>query len=511
MQEFLDHSLDEVIGLTGSKIGYIYFSINEESKEFVLNSWSNEVMKECAIVNPQTCYKLAKTGFWGEVVRQRKPLVMNQFHAPHPLKKGYPEGHVALRRFMSVPVFDQDRIVAVVGVANKDSDYNETDVLQLTLLMDGIWKSVEIRQAEQRLREATQHYLTVAKCIPDTIWSIDLSFRFTYVSPSIERTHGWTIDECSKLNFLNTVAPRQVEKVELLLKAELKRAVSPKYERNSVITFESEGLRKNGSTFWIEINASFVWSDDGVVGVTGVTRDITERKKEEREQQELMRKLDSRLQEISFLRVLIEQSRDGMCICDQNLKVVECNQMFANMLGYASKEMRQLHVWDWEVQWTREQLLALFPQFETRSLLFETQHRRKDGTVYDAEISVNSNFPGPALCVIRDISARKAAEVTLRESEEKLSKVFHLIPDAVYIVDFETGCYIEVNEGFEAFTGYRREEAIGKSAFDLNLGQTQMIEKSLSSVSARTDAFAITWAGSMIVMGAKFGESFRRT
>jgi hypothetical protein len=106
LQEFLDHSLDKVIGLTGSKIGYIYF-YDEERKEFVLNSWSKDVMKECAVRDPQTCYELAKTGFWGEAVRQRKPLVLNQFHAPHHLKKGYPEGHVALRRFMSVPCCQQ--------------------------------------------------------------------------------------------------------------------------------------------------------------------------------------------------------------------------------------------------------------------------------------------------------------------------------------------------------------------------------------------------------------------
>src|SRR5476651_51157 len=67
LQEFLDHSLDEVIGLTGSKIGYIYF-YDEERKEFVLNSWSKDVMKECAVRDPQTCYELAKTGFWGEAV-----------------------------------------------------------------------------------------------------------------------------------------------------------------------------------------------------------------------------------------------------------------------------------------------------------------------------------------------------------------------------------------------------------------------------------------------------------
>jgi PAS domain S-box-containing protein len=307
VQEFLDHSLDEIISLTQSKIGYIYF-YDEDRQEFILNSWSRNVMKECSVANRQSRYKLAATGFWGEAVRQRKPIILNQFEAEHPLKKGCPQGHVTLRRFMTIPVFKQEQIVAVVGVANKDNDYDETDVLQLTLLMDGVWKSVEIQQTEQRLREATRHYLAVAKCIPDTIWSVDLSNRFTYVSPGMERSHGWTVEECAALNFLNTIAPQQVARVASLLHAELQRAGLPQYERSSVLAFESEGLRKDGSTFRIEINASLIWSDDGSVveGVTGVTRDITERKRAEDEQEQLRERL-AQAQQTEVLR--LEQSQ----------------------------------------------------------------------------------------------------------------------------------------------------------------------------------------------------------
>jgi len=89
-------------------------------------------MKECTIANPQTCYELDKTGIWGEAVRQRKPIIVNDFPAEHPLKKGYPEGHAPLSRFLTVPVFNEDQIVAVVGIANKARDYDESDVLQLT-------------------------------------------------------------------------------------------------------------------------------------------------------------------------------------------------------------------------------------------------------------------------------------------------------------------------------------------------------------------------------------------
>ena len=92
LQEFLDYALAEALELTGSRLGYIYF-YHEEQQRFILNSWSREVMKECLVVNPATCYALNQTGLWGEAVRQRRPNVLNDCQAEHPLKKGYPEGH----------------------------------------------------------------------------------------------------------------------------------------------------------------------------------------------------------------------------------------------------------------------------------------------------------------------------------------------------------------------------------------------------------------------------------
>jgi len=110
-------------------------------------------MQSCSIMNPQTTYELEKTGLWGEAVRQRRPVMVNDFTAHDPLKKGYPEGHVSLTRFLTVPLIEQERIVAVVGVANKETDYEESDMLQLTLLMGSVWKIAERKLAEERVKQ----------------------------------------------------------------------------------------------------------------------------------------------------------------------------------------------------------------------------------------------------------------------------------------------------------------------------------------------------------------------
>lgn len=160
LQDLLDYSLEEAILLTHSKFGYIYF-YDEDTRQFQLNSWSKDAMRGCDVVEPQTTYQLEKTGFWGEVVRQRKPILNNTFQAANPLKQGLPTGHVKLYKFLSIPVFHRNKIVAVVGVANKEKDYEEADIRQLQLLMDSVWKLVEQKRVEDKLKEQEEQFVNL--------------------------------------------------------------------------------------------------------------------------------------------------------------------------------------------------------------------------------------------------------------------------------------------------------------------------------------------------------------
>ena len=150
-QEQLDYVLNEALQLTESQYGYIYL-YDEEKQEFTLNSWTLGVMDDCKVIDKLSKYHLDKTGIWGEAVRQRKPIIVNDFQMPNPHKKGYPQGHVSLNKFMTIPVIIDDKIVSVVGLGNKKSDYNYNDVYQLTLLMNGVWNVVERREVQENIK-----------------------------------------------------------------------------------------------------------------------------------------------------------------------------------------------------------------------------------------------------------------------------------------------------------------------------------------------------------------------
>lgn len=127
--------------------------------------------------------------------------------------------------------------------------------------------------------------------------------------------------------------------------------------------------------------------------------------------------------EINWRNLLVSGSRDGIVILDQDAKVYGANKRFAEMLGYSLEEVRELHVWDWDVHFKQEQIVELAESVDEDGHQFVTQHRRKDGTIIDVELSNNgANYRGKKLifCICRDISERKRAE---KEREDLIKRL----------------------------------------------------------------------------------------
>lgn len=151
LQEITDFALEEAVRLTRSGIGYLAF-MNEDESVLTMHAWSKSAMAECAIIDKPIHYPVVNTGLWGEAVRQRKPVLTNDYAAPNPWKKGCPAGHVLVQRHMNLPVFEGGRIVAVAGVGNKGEPYDASDVLQLQLLMTGMWRLLHRKRVLEELR-----------------------------------------------------------------------------------------------------------------------------------------------------------------------------------------------------------------------------------------------------------------------------------------------------------------------------------------------------------------------
>ncbi len=123
--------------------------------------------------------------------------------------------------------------------------------------------------------------------------------------------------------------------------------------------------------------------------------------------------------EVTRRRILVEESRDGIVVLNQDGGVYEANRRFAEMVGYSAEEVRRLRVIDWDRSWSMSEVVESIRQLGPEGAHFESRHWRKDGTSYDVELSNSVAVLGGqklVFCVCRDITERKRAEALLRES-----------------------------------------------------------------------------------------------
>ncbi|MHB8907341.1 MAG: PAS domain-containing sensor histidine kinase [Syntrophales bacterium] len=134
-----------------------------------------------------------------------------------------------------------------------------------------------------QLKASELRYRLLAENVTDTIWTMSLDpLRFTYISPSVERMRGYSVEEAMSMPLQETLTQESLERVIEALEGELAREASGNIDPNRSKTFEVEQYCKKGSSSWAEVTTSFLRDNAGrAVGLLGVTRDISERKRAE--------------------------------------------------------------------------------------------------------------------------------------------------------------------------------------------------------------------------------------
>jgi PAS domain S-box-containing protein len=255
------------------------------------------------------------------------------------------------------------------------------------------------KKTEEMLRQSEERFRMVFEYAPDAYYLNDLEGNFVDGNKATEKLSGYKKEELIGKSFLNLnmLRPEDIQKAaELLIKNANGQSTGPD---------EFSLTRKDGSQVMIEISTSPV-EIRGQALVLGLARDITERKRAE----------EALLDEANRRRILMEQSRDGIVILNQDGHVYDCNQKFADMVGYPIESMHQLTVFDWEYLYSPERTLEMIRNVDEKGDHFETKHRRKDGSTYDVEISTNAAvFAGQKLifCVCRDITERRQMQEQL--------------------------------------------------------------------------------------------------
>lgn len=193
---------------------------------------------------------------------------------------------------------------------------------------------------------------------------------------------------------------------------------------------------------------------DRVVGRVWSFRDVTDRLAAERAGEAEARRR----------RTLFENSHDGIVVIDPNQAVVEANPRFAAMLGYSPEEVRGLHVWDWDARWTREELEARSWERDERPTHFETRHRRKDGSVFDVEVSIVArdwDQEPYAVCVCRDITERTRAVAQVAGLKRFYEAILENVQDGIWVAGADHRITY-TNRGMTSIAGVGLDQIVGR-------------------------------------------------
>jgi PAS domain S-box-containing protein len=331
-----------------------------------------------------------------------------------------------------IPIFDKNGItVGLIGFAQ--------DI-------------TERKEAQEALRQSEEKYRTVLEGMGDSYYEVDLAGNFTFFNDVLCRQLGYSREELMGMNYRVYTPPEHIEKVFTVY--------NTVYSKDEPTHVEMEEIKRDGSRLFVENSVLPLRNERGeIIGFRGIGRDITERK----------RAGEALADEATRRRVLIEQSSDGIVVLDGNGKVYEANRRFAEMLGYSLEEVRELHMWDWDTQWTREELLDMARTVDEVGDHFETYHRRKDGTVFDVGISTNgAMIAGQKLvfCVCRDITERKRMERELRSSHDYLERILNSMVEVLVVMDIDHNI-IDVNGSFLRYYGGKREDIVGRKCYEV--------------------------------------------
>ncbi len=257
----------------------------------------------------------------------------------------------------------------------------------------------ERRRAEAALREMS----TALGNAIEGISRLDTQGRYVSVNRAYAEMLGYQPDEMIGMEWQRTVHPNDLE---------IAIAAYQQMLQQGKVEFEVRGIRKDGSTFYKQVVMVNAYSQEQVVvGHHCFSKDISERKRvEETLARELLRS-----------KTLFDTSVDGIVVLDEQWNVIEANASFARMLGYSLEEVTCLNVTDWEAAWTQEAIRQKIAELQPCDRIFETIHRRKDGSTFPVEISSGTMmWDGQVVkvCICRDISDRKQAQIELQQAAE---------------------------------------------------------------------------------------------
>jgi PAS domain S-box-containing protein len=277
-------------------------------------------------------------------------------------------------------------------------------------------KEIEREELLSALRDSEERYRGLFQSESDALLLIDHeSGRVLEANPAAATMYGYTTEELLDLTDLDISA-----------EPELTRSTtqSAAVEENVAVPSRMH-RRKDGTAFPVEMTGRVFSLQGRMVRVVAV-RDVTARKQAE--------------EALGRFELLAANSRDIILFMDRDGQIIEANAAAERAYGYTRDELLKLTVADLRAAQTKTEMASQMTEADGQGILFESLHRRRDGSLFAVEVSSRGATIGARrtlVSVVRDISERKRAEDRLRTSEARFRLALRNAPVSVAVQDRE--------------------------------------------------------------------------
>jgi PAS domain S-box-containing protein len=316
---------------------------------------------------------------------------------------------------------------------------------------------VPLDRAAEELRQSDEQFRLLVKSVQDyAIFMLDLEGHVASWNPGAERIKGYRAEEILGRHFSIFYPPEDADRG--IPDAQLREACL-----SSRVVDEGWRIRKDGSRFWANGSIAVIRNGGGnVIGFAKITRDLTERRRAE----EALHQSEARI------RLIFDTALDAVVTMDEHGLVKEWNPQAERIFGWrydeaVGRRMSELLIPP-RYRAAHENGLRHFLATGAGPLLnrrVEITAVRRDGNEFPVELSIAPHQVGDTWFFsgfVRDITHRKQAEASLRESEERFRLLVESIEEyAIFMIDLD-GLVVSWNPGAERIRGYPAEEVLGR-------------------------------------------------
>ncbi|MFZ4857285.1 MAG: PAS domain S-box protein [Desulfuromonadaceae bacterium] len=457
LQELLRTTLDEAEALTGSCIGFYHFN-DSDRQILTLQAWSTKTATMfCTAEGTGSHYPISQAGVWTDCVHEKRTVIHNDY-ASLPHRKGLPEGHATVIREMVVPIFRNDKIVAIVGIGNKPTDYNQQDVEVITRLADLSWDIVERKRAEEALVHEKTFLRSLIDAADDLIYFKDRNGVYLACNKASE-------------NFIGLSESEQIGKSDYDLLAHETAEIVAKHDRMVIEdgrvlrTAEKVFHPTMGTVIMDTVKAPIYGPDGQPLGLVGISRDITERTRVEEALKESEWKFQALFDNgpigVAYHRMIYDESGNSV-----DYSFVDANDKYIELTGVDPRGKTVLQAFpgiendpfDWIGTFGAVARTGKTVRFE--------QYLQSNDRWYDV---VGYRYkPDHFVAAFFEITEQKRAEIATQNTHKLLQTIINTAPVRVFWKDTEMR-YLGCNSAFAKDAGVVcPDELIGRDDFQLS-------------------------------------------